>query len=237
MPIGNLYEGYRALAYHLSLYEDEKDHPREAFAEMTAHYDMMYARFEGQEDAVDRVLTRNYPILWPAYRDMIIPKVEAHAEELWARRQSMIDSFVARSRALTDITGQPFDEGEVRDKARMYAAENTLGGHLRIVKTRLVLYDDPVGAYLEAREEWERQRWEIVTSTRDRYRQPFVFDEDKQRHAAEDFMARKGATKLLDLRDGFVASTRALERFAEREVRFAMNVGVTSAIVACFDGG
>ena len=82
-----LYEGYTRLPEHLKFYKDREEHRIESFAEMCAHYCMLYGKTRGNEFAVDRQIGGHLPALWPVFRDSVIGKTQEFAEELLIKRE------------------------------------------------------------------------------------------------------------------------------------------------------
>ena len=61
-------------------------HKIESFAEVNAHYCMLYGKAKGNDFAVDQKLGGHLPALWPVFRDNVCPKARELAEELLIRR-------------------------------------------------------------------------------------------------------------------------------------------------------
>lgn len=59
----------------------------EAFAEISGHYSILMMDAQGDKAQVDGVLSHAYPILWPVFRDRVIPLGEALAETLIQQRR------------------------------------------------------------------------------------------------------------------------------------------------------
>ena len=85
-----LYEHYRPLAFHLSLYKEKNERIVESFAEMSNHYAMVYAQSGGKKETIDVILTKRYPELWSYFRDNVLPMIEKEAETLLAARRQNI---------------------------------------------------------------------------------------------------------------------------------------------------
>lgn len=83
-----LYENRSAPSFKTIL---EKYHPNyraeEAFAEISGHYSMLMMDAQGDKTQVDGILSHAYPILWPVFRDRVIPLGEALAETLKPQRR------------------------------------------------------------------------------------------------------------------------------------------------------
>jgi hypothetical protein len=128
----DFYVGYENIAQHVIAYKDLDQWPREAMAEMTTHYALSYALLEGNDQEVDGLLTRHYPILWPSYKKDMLPALQDAARELWRVKLEEIEDHVDYQRA--SQTGD-FDEDKAHRLARLESAAGRIKPLLRDVET------------------------------------------------------------------------------------------------------
>jgi hypothetical protein len=118
----SLYDDYRPLLDHLSLYDTKEKRLAEAQAEMGAHYAMLYAQTGGDECAIDMKLSARYPELWEEFRDNVLPQYEEMAREFLAARDIAIEDYVARAAEMADIYGLDAREDDfIREAALAHA--------------------------------------------------------------------------------------------------------------------
>ncbi len=122
----DLYPRARRLNEHLSLpsYQKNPAHsqPEEAMAEMTNHYDTLYEKYRGNEDLINRDLTKAYPKIWPAFRDRVIPLAQGVAEKLNAgrlmRTDTKLNSYVEAKTELAQTRLERTSPDELLNEAR-----------------------------------------------------------------------------------------------------------------------
>jgi len=101
----HLYEQRSAPSFKAML-EKYPPHERaeEAFAEIAGHYSMLMMDTQGNQSQVDAQLSEVYPILWPAFRDRVIPLAEALAERLKPQQRDKAPEFTVGSVSHTGMT-------------------------------------------------------------------------------------------------------------------------------------
>lgn len=151
-PDAPLYYGHRELLEHLSYYDNEASHSREAFAEMSNHHLNLIAMHEGDEEFVDQLLSKKYPHLWPVYRDEFIPLVNEYADDLLFDEQRFLKDYVASSAKLRELMGRGADqEKDIEEGRRIYVSQrrdDALSGLNELIRK----FSDPIGHYVQAKE-------------------------------------------------------------------------------------
>ena len=101
----HLYQQRSATSFKAML-EKYPPHERaeEAFAEIAGHYSMLMMDTRGNQAQVDAQLSEAYPVLWPAFRDRVIPLAEALAERLKPQRRDKAPEFTVGSVRHTGTT-------------------------------------------------------------------------------------------------------------------------------------
>lgn len=107
-----LYPGVGSLAKYLSrlCYQgnDRDDHlARESFAELSSHYMALYHLHHGNGPKIDGKLTRAYPVLWPAYRNNMLPMAEKEALHLLNGIQQAKSQIMYYEQNIAKRLGQP----------------------------------------------------------------------------------------------------------------------------------
>lgn len=143
----DLYDDYRPLLNHLSLYNTKEKRLSEASAEMGAHYATLYAQTGGDEAAIDLKLSARYPELWAEFRDHVLPQYKAMADEYLAERGQKIARYVERARQIVQIQALGTDEKKM---AKMAAVAHA-GGHMDQAMDNLEklarFYSNPIANY------------------------------------------------------------------------------------------
>jgi hypothetical protein len=152
-----LYANYTKLEKHLALYGPES-HRIESFAEMTAHYSMVYAGNDGNEKKVDKILSEYYPHLWPVYRETAIPNLKKLAEGLVNVRDKAITIYAENARKFFEVLQTPRDDHAIEEKARELSLQGTLYNDMEALKKRTLVYQNPVPYYLRALENIQDKR-------------------------------------------------------------------------------
>jgi hypothetical protein len=75
----SLYEDSKELFNQMAADYDYEDYDIETFAEMNCHHSCVFRDLKGDESKVDKALMHAYPILWPLFRDVAIPKMHKTA--------------------------------------------------------------------------------------------------------------------------------------------------------------
>ncbi len=221
-----LYDDYRELEDHLALYKEPDAHDTETFAEMISHHTMLYARYEGNERAVDFILTKNYPHYWPAFRDMVIPELERHAEKLMEMRQNGIDGFMVNAWALARAQGQRLDEVALVRAAAIAAADGTLAGKSEAMRRKARLYENPHPEALRVYEEIAELRWHALTDGKQHGNWRFDPDKDGIRAQLEVYAERVGLDSYVDYIEKMRNELRELHAMDTAESAFRQSVGL-----------
>ena len=127
-PDEDLYPGSRTLERHLSYNYTPKEQPCEAFAEMSVHYTSLYDLYKGDEARIDRRLTQAYPVLWPLYRDRMLPLVETRAIEVLNRIEDIKHSTVQYASDTAHARGEPYDPHKTYAALRTVELEQGYAG-------------------------------------------------------------------------------------------------------------
>jgi hypothetical protein len=146
----SLYDHYRPLLDHLSLYDTKEKRLAEAQAEMGAHYAMLYAQTGGDEGAIDLKLRARYPELWEEFRDNVLPQYEEMAQEFLAEREAAIENYVARATRLADRYGLDAHEDDFVMEAMIAHAGGRMNEALDDLKKLSRFYKNPVDNYAAA---------------------------------------------------------------------------------------
>jgi hypothetical protein len=222
----NLYDNYREIEDHLALYEARDTDDIETFAEMISHHTMLYARYEGNERVVDFVLRKNYPHYWPAFRDMVIPVLEKHAESLLDRRQESIDGYVMNSWALARARGDALDEAAVMREAAMAAAKGTIEADSEMIRRKAELYEDPYPVALQLWAEMSEMRWYALLDEREHDNKPFVLELDQSRKNMKAYVEKAGIDVFVRHVMAMRENVRELKALSVAEDRFLSHVGL-----------
>lgn len=196
-----LYSGAEPLNRHVAKYPTQAERSLEAYAEMSTHHSALHADHGGNQEAINKILEKKYPELWPIYRDEMLPQVRADANELEQARTRKIETYVQNSRELSHETGQAFDEAKVREQAGLSSAAGTIENDNRRMAADTALHRDPVGHYVESQEKLGRERWQreadldLFSTEKEK---PFVFDADRTRAEGESIMRSSGKDALID---------------------------------------
>lgn len=225
VSVAPLYEGYRDLADHLALYGKNTDstHENEAFAEISNHYDTLYARHNGNERIVGKIMAAHYPALWAQYSETIIPKAQALADDLMEKRNKTIQSILERSRKLYELSGHFFEESQEVAELKIIAARGALERTERRLFDLTRFYRNPVEVFVDKRMDMEELRWDLATNGTEKYRQPFVFDREKEEESARAYIADKGVDALAIAYNDLTDEHNTLKHFVTAEVGFAQN--------------
>lgn len=160
-----IYAGARSLRYHLSLNYEADEKPVEAFAEMYAHYTMLHRQHKGNAAKIDRILSDAYPVLWPPYRDDVLPLIDKTATELWDRMQQTKHAATQCAADIATLRGDALDTALYSKTLRILELEQGLQGlsHERETKRRHRTYhQEPVKAYEMAVKHCDDERRSIA---------------------------------------------------------------------------
>ncbi|HEU4837925.1 MAG TPA: hypothetical protein VFS88_00770 [Micavibrio sp.] len=146
----SLYDDYRPLLDHLSLYDTKEKRLAEAQAEMGAHYAMLYAQTGGDECAIDMKLTARYPELWEEFRDNVLPQYEEMAREFLAGRDVAIEDYVARASRMADMYGLDAREDDFIREAALAHAGGRMDELMEDLDMLSRFYRNPVDNYAAA---------------------------------------------------------------------------------------
>lgn len=225
-----LYDDYREIEDHLSLYDSDEANFTEAFAEMTGHHTALYARYEGSRAAVDYVLTAHYPFMWPAYRDLVIPEMERRAEVLMDKRRDQLDLYMMRAWELSQASETTIDQEAMLREASFSAARGTINRDCAVLAQQTALYTNPVQKAFDAYTALSEAYWIMQTPLHEQLKRPFAIEEGA---LYAQLQKVRDATDL----HGFVAYVRdlkterhMLETMLRAEERLRMAAGLPELV-------
>lgn len=136
---GMLYKGMRRLTEHLSLPHYQGNSPEErqhhialeSFAEMTAHYATLYHDYDRNDALVDTTLAATYPILWPLYRDAMLPLINKEALTLSNEMNNAKHGLLHTMANIASLRAEPFDPDTAKQALRRIELEGGLPGLTR----------------------------------------------------------------------------------------------------------
>jgi len=120
------YDDYRMLINHLKFYDDPKEHPREAFAEISTHYASLYAKTAGNEEKIDQILGKAYPQMWKIFKTEVFDRGHMVAAALQLERALRTQAYMDKVKRIFEDAKQPYNPGifekrvKVADAAGQY---------------------------------------------------------------------------------------------------------------------
>lgn len=145
----HLYKGVRSLPGHLQLY-NANEFTKEAFAEMTTHYTMLYKEYSGDEAEINKQLLKAYPILWPSYRDNVLPAIESIALMMWDNLKLGKESALKLAAEIATLRGDVLDSWRYSRELDYKVLEgglNSLEATCRKAREYFEYYKYPVKSY------------------------------------------------------------------------------------------
>ena len=186
----SLYDNYRPLLNHLSSYNTKGQKTRESFAEMCVHYMSLYEKTGGSMSSIDRKLSKQYPELWPHFRDDVLPRIEEIAQDLVDERRNQIMVYAIAEQNVADFWGLSYSQERSFRDAALALANGTFAERMEDFERIEEFFINPIDNYAKALQELDDLYYEYdADSVED-------VDDVRDRAIAAEILHKKGRAAI-----------------------------------------